>query len=98
MYGVWRIILLTLKFLIFDGAIAIQFIFLNNNYHLKTKFKRLLTIFCIIDIIALVVIYMIGDLQLTMQIIGISLIIAGCGMLAGRTIGFSVSTWFNYIR
>jgi hypothetical protein len=98
MYGAWRVVLFILKFILIDGAIAIQFIFLNNNYHLRTKFKRLLIMFCIMDIMTLIIIYMLGDLQLTMHIIGMSLIIAGCGMLVGMTVAFSVSTWFDYIR
>jgi hypothetical protein len=81
-----------------DGAIAIQFIFLNNNYYMKSKFRRLLTMFLIMDFITLIVIYMIGDLQLTMYIIGISLVISGVGMFVGVAVTFSVSTWFDYIR
>lgn len=95
---VYKISVGVFRALLIDGAISIQFIVLNNSSNRKSTFHRLIVIFLLMDLIALMGIYLIGDLALTMYIIGISLITAGAAVFVGMIVAFSVSTWFDYIK
>ena len=81
-----------------DGGIAIQFAILNHNRYRRSAFKKLLYLFLGLDLVTLVMIHLVGDLAITMFIIGVSLVIGGVSMGLGVLVEFSVSTWFNYIR
>lgn len=96
-YG-WRILVGILRAVAIDGAIAVQFMILTQNSHRRNQFRRLAVLFAIMDIIALIVIYLIGDLAMTFYIIGLSLATAGVSVGIGMMVEFSVATWFQYIR
>lgn len=94
----FKICLGILRAFAIDGAITIQLIVLNHTSNRRANVKRLGMFFLAMDLLALLVIYLIGDLHITLLILGISLMVAGAAGLLGIMVEYSVNTWFNYIR
>lgn len=72
-----------LRALAIDGAIVIQVIVLNHNMHRRNNVRKLGLLFLVMDLLALIVIFLIGDLVLTIYIIGVSLMFAGIVAVIG---------------
>lgn len=84
-YG-FKLLLAILRAIAIDGAIAVQFLILNQNFHRRNNFRKLAGLFAGMDVIALIVIYLIGDLLVTLYIIGISLITVGVSVGVGMMV------------
>ena len=94
----FKVCLGVLRAFAIDGAIAVQLVVLNHNAHRRNNLRRLGLLFLGMDLLALFVLYLIGDLAVTMYILGVSLMVAGVVGWVGISVEYSVNTWFNYIR